>query len=134
MPKIKTVPQQRVIIVNKADSDKQHFYTILNLDALQEASKILQTKAGIKLYLYFAKNKHQYTTALSSSDFIQWAGVSITAYNTAFKELVEKGYLVKRNESNYYDFYEQRKRDYLNNLIPNKEMNAKQKENKGFVF
>ena len=105
MPDIKTVPNQRVISVNKAIADKQHLYTVINLQALNAACRTLQSKAGVKLYLYLAKNQDRYTFALSSADFMEWAGVKIGAYNTAFKELVNSGFLQPIG-NNHYSFYE----------------------------
>ena len=104
---IKLVPNQKLIVVNKAVSNKKNLYCILNLQALNRACYILQSKAGIKLYLYLAKNQNKYIFALSSQDFLNWSGVSRRAYDTAVKELIEYGYLVKRREKkNTYDFNE----------------------------
>ena len=105
MPQIKTVPNQRVISVNKAPADKGHLYTCINLQALNMACRTLQSKAGVKLYLYLAKNQDKYTFALSSADFMEWAGVKRDAYNSAFKELEEQGYLSSIG-GNRYAFYE----------------------------
>lgn len=105
MPEIKTVPNQRVITVNKAIADKQHLYTVINLQALNKACNTLQSKAGVKLFLYLAKNQDKYTFALSSADFMEWTGVKIGAYNSAFKELVENGYLCSIG-GNRYSFFE----------------------------
>lgn len=41
MPRIKTVPNQRVISVNKAPADKEHLYTCINLKALNTACRTL---------------------------------------------------------------------------------------------
>ena len=105
MPVIKTVPNQRIITVNKALADKEHLYMVINLQALNLACRTLQSKAGVKLYLYLAKNQDKYTFALSSADFMEWAGVKRDAYNTAFNELVDNGYLQSIG-SNRYAFYE----------------------------
>ena len=53
---VKLVPNQKLIIVNKAESNKKNLYCVLNLQALDSACNVLQSKAGIKLYLYLAKN------------------------------------------------------------------------------
>lgn len=104
---LKTVPNQRIISVVKEIANKDNLYTINNLKALNEAAKRLQSKGGFKLYIYIAKNQNNYKFALSSSDFITWSGVGIRAYNTAFQELVDNGYLVKKDNSNtIYTFYE----------------------------
>lgn len=105
MKDIKTVPNQRVLLINKAPVGKKHLYTVNNLDALDEAAGKLQSSAGFKLYMYLAKNQDKYQFALSSKDFIQWSGQGITAYNTAFKELKDEGYLVE-TDKNRFTFYD----------------------------
>lgn len=104
---IETVPNQRVITIHKEPADKENKYTINNIEALEEAVKTLQSKCGFKLYMYLAKNQHNYKTALSSSDFCKWAGCGMTAYNTAFRELEENEYLVKQyGTETVYTFYD----------------------------
>lgn len=120
--KIKTVPNQRVVTIHKEPTDRQHKYTTNNLDALNLAVSDLQSKVGIKLYLYFASNQNEYRFALSSSDFCEWAGCGIKAYNTAFEELEKKGYLIKKiGTETIYTFY-----DKAQNKPPTEEI----KENK----
>jgi hypothetical protein len=50
--------------------------------------------------MYLAKNQHHYEFALSSSAFCEWSGLGMTAYNSAFKELREEGYLIPKDSSN----------------------------------
>lgn len=106
MAEIKTVPNQRVVTVNKEPTDKQNIYTKNNLVALDEAAGKLKSLAGFKLYMYFAKNQDNYKFALSSSDFCKWSGYKIKAYNTAFDELVKNGYLVSEKDNTIFTFYE----------------------------
>lgn len=94
-----TVPNQRTITVSKAKTDKQHLYTANNLEALDEAARRLQSKGGFKLYMYLAKNQDNYSFALSSADFCFWSGLGITAYNSAFEELKQQGYLIPKDSS-----------------------------------
>lgn len=104
---IKTVPNQRTIQVNKQPTDKKNLYTANNLTALDEAAKRLQSKGGFKLYMYLAKNQNNYYFALYSSNFCEWSGLGIKAYNTAFEELVKEGYLVLKEDSKTnYIFYD----------------------------
>lgn len=104
---VKTVPNQRTIRVNKQPTDKQNIYTANNLKAIDQAAKRLQSKGGFKLYMYLAKNQNNYYFALYSSDFCEWSGLGIKAYNSAFQELVEEGYLVlKENTKTNYTFYD----------------------------
>ena len=101
-----TVPNQRVISVNKAVCDKENKYTTNNLDAVDEAAFNLQSKGGFKLYMYMAKNQNKYTFALSSKDFMLWSGLGKQAYNTAFADLVTQGYLVQGSQKNLFLFYD----------------------------
>ena len=104
---VKTVPNQRTISVNKQPTNRQNLYTANNLKALDQAAKRLQSKGGFKLYMYLAKNQNNYYFALYSSDFCNWSGLGIKAYNTAFEELVNEGYLVlKENTKTNYTFYD----------------------------
>ena len=104
MPKpIETVPNQRVLTIHKEPTDKQHKYTLNNLEAMGEAARRLQSKAGFKLYMYLAKNQPIEVTrrewVLSSADFCNWSGAGIAAYRTAFKELEEEGYLIPKDKT-----------------------------------
>ena len=101
------VPNQRIITIHKELADMNHKYTVNNLEALDEAAGRLIEKASFKLYIYLAKNQDKYNFNLSSSHFMQWASVGIAAYRTAFKELVEEGYLIKKdNCEDTYIFYD----------------------------
>lgn len=105
-----SVPNQRTITVNKEKTDKSHKYTANNLAALDEAASRLQSKGGFKLYMYLAKNQNNYSFALSSADFCAWSGLGMTAYNTAFEELKQQGYLIPKDKSKeretIYIFYD----------------------------
>ena len=79
---IKTVPNQKVITVHKEKVDKQHLFTANNLEALFEAMYNLVSTVGFKLYMYIAKNRDDFSFALSSSDFCQKANCGMRAYNT----------------------------------------------------
>lgn len=58
------------------------------------------------------KNQDKYSFALSCKDFCRWAGVSKNTYETAVKELIERSYLVRKEEgSNVYIFYEMPQND-----------------------
>lgn len=139
---MKTVPNQRIIKIKKEPTDKQHKYTMNNLDAINEALAQLNEKASFKLYMYFAKNQNNYEFALSSANVEECCGFAYTAYRTAFKELVDKGYLVPVNEKQTLFIF----RDKANATIenndkkfnsieqdPDKKIEFKKSDN-GFVF
>lgn len=97
---------QRTITVSKEKCDKNNLYTINSIEAIDSAAK-LQATAGFKLYMYLAKNQDKYQFKLSSQAFKNWSGCARTAYTTAFKQLEEEGYLVKKEgTSNVYTFYD----------------------------
>lgn len=108
---IKTVPNQRVIKVNKAPTDKNHLYTANNIQAIDEAAERLQSVGGFKLYIYLAKNQNNYTFALSSRDFMEWSGLGKQAYATAFDDLLKQGYLVQGSQKNLYLFYDKSQKE-----------------------
>lgn len=105
--KIMAVPNQKIIEVNKQLSDKNHYYSIHNLNALDYAAINLQSTVGFKLYIYIAKNQDKYKFDLSNVLFCKWTGCGRTAYNSAVRELIDKGYLVEdNNKKNHFKFYE----------------------------
>ena len=108
------VPNQRVITVNKAPCGGKNKYTLNNLDSLNEAAGRLVQKASFKLYIYIAKNQDKHSFNLSSSHFMKWANVGITAYNTAFNELVREGYLIQKEGTKViYTFYDKSQNDNI---------------------
>ena len=103
---IVTVPNQKVITVNKSICDKEHIYAQCNLKANKMALKELSANA-YKLYMYFALNQDDYTFALSYVHVYSITGMSEKTYHRAVKELIEKGYLVKeKDKKNQYIFYD----------------------------
>lgn len=99
-----TVANQKTININKEKSDKQHNYSIYNLDALQKAMQTLKGEA-FKLWCYLNKNQAGYTFGLSKVDALSWGIGSTASYARAVKELIDLGYLVETS-SNHFDFYE----------------------------
>ena len=52
---MRTVPNQKIITVHKEPTDKQHYYTAINLDAMRAASHAL-TAGAFRLWVYYASN------------------------------------------------------------------------------
>lgn len=119
----KSVPNQRHIEVKKAQCDKTHLYTTNNLLALEEAAYRLQSKAGFKLYMYFAKNQDNYSFWLSSDAFMRFAGVGWSAYQTAFNELIEEQYLIPTGDGSNFIFHDRSQRKEERHRIINAEEN-----------
>lgn len=133
------VANQRTITVNKEPCNTSNLYTTNNIKALDEALGRLQSYCGLKLYMYIAKNQDNYKFDLFSSDFCKLCQCSRTAYSTAFSELVEQGYLIKKEGTQtIYTFYDKAQIDeqpitieYDNKIIEEKEQEEQEKK---FIF
>lgn len=100
MPNIKTVPNQKIVTVNKEPCSKCKHYAMINLEAMEGASRDLRAGSFV-LWCYFAKNQSGYQFALSNTAALESMGIKRDAYNNAVKELMEKGYLVNTCGNNY---------------------------------
>ena len=105
MANYKTVPNQKVVEVNKEVCNKQNLYATINLDAMGQAAQALDAGA-FKLWIYFAKNQNGFEFALSSKEVENNFGMKIKQYNNAIDTLIDKGYLVRQGDSNKYRFNE----------------------------
>ena len=102
---METVPNQKVVQIQKEKVGKNNLYAVISLKGIDEAATL--PKTAFKLWVYLVKNQDKYSFALSCKDFCRWAGVSKNTYETAVKELIECSYLVQKEEgSNVYIFYE----------------------------
>lgn len=99
---------QKVLLVSKQPCDKNHYYSVINLESIDYAALHLKG-VPFQMWLYIAKNQNNYEFALSCNAFMDWCGCSKPTYLDAVKKLEEKRFLVKeKNEKyeNYYTFYE----------------------------
>ncbi len=101
-----SVANQKIIkLAPRTRRDKDHLYTMMNLDAMQEAMKVLNG-SGLKLWLYLNKNQDGYKFELSRVECAKW-GIKKDSYYSAVEELVKKGFLVQDHfGSNLFWFYE----------------------------
>ncbi|MBS7298565.1 MAG: hypothetical protein KIG65_05730 [Eubacteriales bacterium] len=97
-----TVPNQKIIHINRESFDGKQFLGILK-ENWYAANKDL-SPYGLVLYLYIAGNADGYNLALSQVA-AEEAGITKTTYHKYLNELINKGYLVQRS-GNVYDFYE----------------------------
>lgn len=105
MTKFQTSPNQKVVRVNKAKSDKEHIYAIINVEAMSKAAKTLKDFKSFELWCYFAKNQDGHTFALSNKAVTEEFGMSKDSYDGAVAKLIEHGYLVQEDRL-YYSFNE----------------------------
>lgn len=113
MNDFKTSPNQKTITVCKELCDKQHYYTTINLNALECAATDLKSGA-FKLWIYLAKNQNNYTFGLSNKAVAECFGIKKDQYDNAVKELIEKGYLIE-TAKNQYKFLELAEKTTLKN-------------------
>lgn len=99
-----TSPNQKTITVCKELCDNQHYYTMISLNALECAAIDLKSGA-FKLWVYLAKNQNNFTFGLSNKAVAEQFGIKKDQYDSAVKELIEKGYLIE-TAKNIYQFKE----------------------------
>ena len=99
-----TVPNQKIVTVEKEPCGKGNLYAAINLNAMEAAAQDLDAGA-FKLWIYFAKNQNGYEFALSSKDAHDTFGLGKSQYDTAVKKLIAAGYLTNV-QGNQYVFSE----------------------------
>lgn len=116
-----SVPNQRnVTIGRRTPRNAQNLYATINIDALQLATKLLNS-AGLKMWLYFNKNQEHYSFELSLQACLNW-GIKKDSYYNGLKELISKGYLVQdRWQKNRLIFYEEPQPETQNDSTIKKE-------------
>lgn len=103
---MESAENQKIVIVNKATTDKKHPYTPINIEVLNNALTTLKGNE-FKVWMYIAKNQNQFTFALSSKETCRICNICRSTYVSAIHTLLDKGYLVpKADEKNVYIFYE----------------------------
>lgn len=100
-----TVPNQRIIKIHKDNLQKDPFVT-LNLDIMGTVYKDLGNGYTFYFYLCLCGNADGFNLEFSPQYFKDRFGLPISTTHDQFKKLVEKKYLIPKNEnSNIYDFY-----------------------------
>ena len=111
-----TVPNQKIIHIHR-QRPKSNFLQI-SKENWYAANKDL-SPFGLQLYLYIAGNADGYDLALSQAAAEEEAGIKHTTFHKYVDIMIEKGYLVPRQEgSNIYDFYEVPKREEEGKAVP----------------
>lgn len=103
------VPNQKTITIKKECCDPKNLYAKINIEALTSAVQDLKGES-FKLWIYLSKNQDNYTFNLSKVDAMNFGIGSISSYNRAVAELVQKGYL-QEIQKDEYNFIERPKKD-----------------------
>lgn len=100
-----TYANQSVIHINRIPKSTGSLYTYLDLASIQAAMSDLKKVGAVKLWIYFTRNKNEFSLALSQKACEEF-GISISEYRSGKDELKEKGYLLETEGSNIMQFYE----------------------------
>ena len=107
-----TVPNQKIIKVNKEICNSNNYYAAINLNALENAATQLKSGA-FKLWVYFAKNQDGYVFGLSNKAVAETFGIKKDQYDNAIADLIQKGFLIETSK-NKYKFCELAEKTTLN--------------------
>ena len=100
-----TVPYQRLVRIHKDNKQKEPFLSI-SVNLLAAVYKDLKSAPSFFIYIYFCCNKDNYVVEFSPTHIETKYGFPKSTARDHFNKLIEKGYLVRKNEnSNMYDFY-----------------------------
>jgi len=102
--------KQKTVKVIKEPCDRQHYYTAINLEAIENAASQLSGD-GFKLWIYFAKNQDKYNMSLSSKHAEQTFNLTKARYDNGIHELIKYGFLIDVNTDpnaieNLWEFHE----------------------------
>ena len=89
------------IIVQTKKTEPQQDFLMIADEAWMAASRDL-TPSGFKMYLWLMSKEEDFN--LSKQEFTKVFNVSSSSYEKAWKELRDKGYMVK--DGDIYHFYE----------------------------
>ena len=99
-------PNQKTIIIERSSDKALKDYLKVSNENLYLAMKNLGYTTFI-LWIYFVDNSNNFKLDLYPVDFTNKSGISYKTYTRCFKELEEKGYLIKSEvNNNLYIFKE----------------------------
>lgn len=99
--------QDRILMGERVVRDKAHPFTMMNLEALQQAMTKIKTVGGIKLWMYLNKNADNYIVDLSRAELVAHWGFTKDTYLAGKNELKKLGYLTSVNGSDkVFTFHE----------------------------
>ena len=81
-------------------TDATHPYHKINVDAMQNAMNDLTKIGSMKLWMYLVAHSDMDSLALSQKACEEW-GIKKDSYQSAKKELIDKGYLVTVGKDKY---------------------------------
>ena len=103
-----TVPNQHVYVIHR-EKTKGSFIQIDKENFSKAYRDMSKSSAALGLYIWLVGNKDNFIFAFSPQAIENQLGMARSSCHGAVKKLEELGYLVRRPNSNYYDFYEETK-------------------------
>ena len=103
--KLETVPNQHICVVHREPIGK-NFISINKYNYTKAYRDMSNSSAALGLYIWLVGNQDKYKFAFSPQAIENQLGMAISSCHGAVKKLIEFGYLVQREDSNVYDFYE----------------------------
>ena len=100
MAKAMFANQYTITFAPEPKTDATHPYYKYNLDALQNAMNDLTKVGSMKLWLYLSLHSDMPSLGLSQKACEEW-GLKKDSYQSAKKELIDKGYLVAVGKDQY---------------------------------
>lgn len=96
-------PNQQAVYIHKYIGHNKTDYFNMDVNKNNEAMRKLSGSA-YKMYVYLCQNINGHSIFLSGKNFCKAAGLSRKSYVLAKKELIEKHYLLLREDGDF-DFY-----------------------------
>lgn len=103
--KFETVPNQRIFVIHREDKGN-NFIAINKLNFSKAYRDMSKTPAALGLYIWLVGNQDKYKFAFSPQAVENQLGMARSSCHGAIARLAELGYLVQREDSNVWDFYE----------------------------
>lgn len=109
-------PNQRNIHIHRNIPPKgASNYLCAYIDVIEEAARELNGEVPFKVYLYLLCNGDNFNVWFSPVVIAEKYGISTDRVRKSFKELEDKGYIVKTS-SNKYEFHEKPQKTYAFNV------------------
>ena len=103
--KFETVPNQRIFVVHR-EPKENNFISLNKYNYTKAYRDMSKTPAALGLYIWLVCNQDKYRFAFSPQAIENQLGMPSNSARDAVKRLESLGYLVPRENSNVYDFYE----------------------------
>ena len=133
--KFETVPNQHIYVVHR-EPIGNNFISLNKYNYTKAYRDMSKTPAALGLYIWLVGNQDKYKFAFSPQAIENQLGMARNSCHGAVKRLEELGYLIPRENSNVYDFYEcsqtikvmDRSRLVESEMLNFEDMNAPQEE------